>query len=157
MLLVLGHGSAENRIAMWKAPKAPHDVAMALGIPRVRRPQQPAQNHRPFLIGDVFGMGGRARRVALAVPDFAMGLATVAESDLIAAMPRRFVAMHAARFAVVSREVPLRLRAFSIRAAVPKAALMDDGLAWLFEAMCEVVQSERGARPGCRAKAHAAR
>ena len=57
----------------------------------------------------------------------------MAETDLIATMPRRFVAMHAARFAVVSREVPLRLRTFSIRAAVPKAALMDAGLAWLFE------------------------
>jgi len=156
MLLVLGHGSAENRIAMWKAPKAPHDVAMALGIPRVRRPQQPAQNHRPFLIGDVFGMGGRARRVALAVPDFAMGLATVAESDLIAAMPRRFVAMHAARLAVVSREVPLRLRTFSIRAAVPRVALMDAGLAWLFGVLREAVEGERGARDKRRAKVHAA-
>jgi DNA-binding transcriptional LysR family regulator len=141
---------------MWKAPKASHDVMMALGIPRVRRSPQPAQNHRPFLIADVFGMGCRARRVALTVPDFAMGLATVAESALIAAMPRRFVAMHAARFAVVSREVPLRLRAFSIRAAVPKVALMDAGLAWLFEAMCEVVQGGRGARDKRRAKAHAA-
>jgi hypothetical protein len=44
------------------------------------------------------------------VPDFSNGLAIVAETDLIAAMPRRFVAMHAARFGVVSREVPLRLR-----------------------------------------------
>ena len=48
-------------------------------------------------------------------------------------MPRRFVAMHAARFGVVVREVPLRLRKFSIRAAVPKVALMDAGLAWLFD------------------------
>ena len=31
----------------------------------------------------------------LTVPDFHSGLAAVADSDLIAAMPRRFVAMHA--------------------------------------------------------------
>ena len=58
---------------------------------------------------------------------------TPAESDLIAAMPRRFVAMHASRFGVVAREAPLRLRKFSIRAVVLKAALMDAGLAWLDE------------------------
>lgn len=76
---------------------------------------------------------GMARHVALTVPDFRSGLASIADTDLIAAMPRRFVAMHAARFGVVAREVPLRLRKFSIRAAVSRAALMDAGLAWLFD------------------------
>jgi DNA-binding transcriptional LysR family regulator len=108
-------------------------------------------------VDDALAKLGLARRVALTVPDFASGLATVAETDLIATMPRRFVAMHAARFAVVSREVPLRLRAFTIKAAVPKVALMDAGLAWLFDVMCEVVQSGRGARDKRRTKAHAAR
>ena len=95
------------------------------------------------------------RRVALTMPDFASALATVAETDLIAAMPRRFVAMHAARFAVVSREVPLSLRAFTIKAAVPKVALMDAGLAWLFNAMGEAVQG-RGGKTKRRAEARAA-
>lgn len=76
---------------------------------------------------------GAVRRVALTVPDFGAGLAAVAEADLIAAMPRRFVAMHAARFGLVVREVPLRPRKFAIRAAAPKVALMDAGLAWLFD------------------------
>jgi hypothetical protein len=75
------------------------------------------------------------------LPDFRSALATVAESDLIAAMPRRFVAMHAARFGVVAREAPLRLRKFSIRAAVPKVALMDAGLAFLFDELREAVAS----------------
>jgi DNA-binding transcriptional LysR family regulator len=108
-------------------------------------------------VDEALAKQGRARRVALTVPDFAMGLATVAESDLIAAMPRRFVAMHAARFAVVSREVPLRLRTFSIRAAVPRVALMDAGLAWLFGVLREAVEGGRGARDKRRAKVHAAR
>ena len=76
---------------------------------------------------------GAVRHVALTVPDFGSALATAADTDLIVAMPRRFVAMHAARFGVAVREVPLRVRTFSIRAVVPKAALMDAGLAWLFE------------------------
>jgi DNA-binding transcriptional LysR family regulator len=75
---------------------------------------------------------GLTRRVALTVPDFSNGLAVIAETDLIAAMPRRFVAMHAARFGVVSREVPLRLRKYQLRAVATKAAMMDAGLAWLF-------------------------
>ena len=90
-------------------------------------------------VDDALAKQGLARRVALTVPDFAMGLATVADTDLIAAMPRRFVAMHAPRFGVVSREVPLRLRKFSIRAVVPKAAMMDAGLAWLFDVLREAV------------------
>jgi DNA-binding transcriptional LysR family regulator len=110
----------------------------------------------PFgFVDDALAKLGLARRVALTVPDFASGLAAVAETDLIAAMPRRFVAMHAARFAVVSREVPLQLRAFTIKAAVPKVALMDAGLAWLFETMCEVIENGRNTRarrrPGARA------
>ncbi len=61
-----------------------------------------------------------------------MALATVAESDLITAVPRRFAAMHGARFGVVSAPAPLRLPQFRIRAIASKAAMMDAGLAWLF-------------------------
>jgi DNA-binding transcriptional LysR family regulator len=111
----------------------------------------------PFgFVDDALEKLGLARRVALTVPDFASGLASVAETDLIATMPRRFVAMHAARFAVVSREVPLRLRAFSITAAVPRAALMDAGLAWLFEVMCGAMQGGRSAQTKRRAEARIA-
>lgn len=87
---------------------------------------------RGFLDDELAKLGA-VRRVALTVPDFGAGLAAVAEADLIAAMPRRFVAMHAERFGLVAREVPLRPRKFAIRAAAPKVALMDAGLAWLFD------------------------
>jgi DNA-binding transcriptional LysR family regulator len=89
---------------------------------------------------------GLARRVALTVPDFATGLATVAATDLIAAMPRRFVAMHAPRFGLVSREVPLRLRSYAIRAVATRAAMMDLGLAWLFTTLQEAAGSSEGRR-----------
>ena len=98
---------------------------------------------------------GLARRVAVTVPDFVMGLATVAETDLIATMPRRFVAMHAARFDVMPREVPLRLRSFAIRAAVPKVALMDTGLAWLYDVLREAVEGERAPRQKGRTRVRA--
>ena len=60
-------------------------------------------------------------------------LAVVADTDLIAALPKRFVAIHAPRFNVVSVEAPLPLHRFRLRAIAPKAALMDTGLAWLFD------------------------
>ena len=92
---------------------------------------------------------GLSRRVALTVPDFSNGLAVVAETDMIAAMPRRFVAMHAARFGVVSREAPLRLRKYQLRAVATKAAMMDAGLAWLFSLLREAANAtvERRGRP----------
>lgn len=68
-------------------------------------------------------------------------VAAVADSDLIAAMPRRFAAMHAARFGVVVRELPLRPRKFAIRAAATKVALMDVGLAWLFDELRDAIRA----------------
>jgi DNA-binding transcriptional LysR family regulator len=75
---------------------------------------------------------GRSRRVALTVPNFMFALAVVAETDLIAALPRSFVKLHGKRFGVASVEAPLPMDDFRIRAIVPKVALMDAGLAWLF-------------------------
>ena len=83
---------------------------------------------------------GLKRRVALTVPDFAMGLAMVAQADLIAAMPRRFAGLHAQRFGLVSRELPLSLRKFAIRAIATRSAMMDAGLAWLFDLLQETVK-----------------
>ena len=79
---------------------------------------------------------GVARRVALTVPNFAMALAVVADSELAAALPRRFLAMHGRRFGVVAVEAPLPLPFFRLNAVVPKAALMDDGVAWLLDRLC---------------------
>jgi DNA-binding transcriptional LysR family regulator len=80
---------------------------------------------------------GVARRVALTVPNFAMALAVVADGELAAALPRRFLAMQGRRFGVVAVEAPLPLPLFRLNAVVPKAALMDDGVAWLLDRLCE--------------------
>lgn len=93
-------------------------------------------------VDDALEKSGAARQVALTVPNFMMALATIAESDLISALPRRFVAMHAARFGVTSTPAPLRLPRFRIRAIASKAAMMDVGLAWLFATLRNVVQTD---------------
>ncbi len=67
-------------------------------------------------------------------------LAVIAETDLISALPRRFAAMHAPRFGVVSVEAPLPLRRFRLNAVAPKVALMDMGLTWLFEVLGTAAQ-----------------
>lgn len=89
---------------------------------------------------------GRSRRVALTVPNFMLALAIVSETDLVTALPRRFAAIHAARFGVVSVEAPLRLPRFQIRAITPKVALADAGLAWLFEAVSKAISVKSGNR-----------
>jgi DNA-binding transcriptional LysR family regulator len=76
---------------------------------------------------------GLVRRIALTVPNFLFALAVVAETDFISALPRRFVAMHAAQFGILSLAAPLSLPGFRINAVTPKAAMMDAGVAWLFE------------------------
>ncbi len=76
---------------------------------------------------------GLSRRVALTVPNFMFGLAVLAQTDLVSAYPRRFVAMHAGRFGVVGIDAAIPLGRFNINAIVPKVALMDAGLAWMVD------------------------
>jgi DNA-binding transcriptional LysR family regulator len=105
------------------------------------------------LTGDAYGFvdealarAGRSRRIALTVSNFMMALAIVAETDLISALPRRLVAVHGARFGVVWTQAPLPLPRSQIRAIAPKAAMMDAGVAWLFDALKGASQIESTAR-----------
>jgi DNA-binding transcriptional LysR family regulator len=99
------------------------------------------------LTGDAFGFVDRAlaaesrsRRIALTVPNFMLALALIAETDLIAALPKGLVETHARRFDVIAVEAPLPLQHFLIRAIAPKVALMDAGIAWLFDRLGETTQ-----------------
>ena len=93
-------------------------------------------------VDEALAKQGRSRRVALTVPNFMMALAVVAETDLITALPRRFVAMHAQRFGVVRTESPLSLPRFQIRAITPRVAMMDTGLTWLFELLAKTARAK---------------
>jgi DNA-binding transcriptional LysR family regulator len=88
---------------------------------------------RRGFVDEALAKQGHARRIALTVPNFMFALAVIAETDLISALPRRFVAMHGARFAVVAVDPPLTLTRFRLNAIAPKVAMMDKGLAWLFD------------------------
>lgn len=85
---------------------------------------------------------GRSRRIALTVPNFMFALAVVAETDLVSALPRRFVEMHAARFGILSLDAPLSLPGFRVNTIAPKVAMMDSGVAWLFDLLARPEQEE---------------
>src|SRR4029453_12613876 len=74
---------------------------------------------------------GLTRRVALTVPNFIFALSVLAETEMVSALPKRFVDIHGARFNVVAVKAPLPLPRFSINIVLPKVAMMDAGLAWL--------------------------
>lgn len=88
-------------------------------------------------VDEVLARDGRSRRIALTVPNFMFALAVVAETDLIAALPRRFAAQYGARFGVTCHSPPLPLGHFRLNAVAPQAAMMDVGLAWLFQVLTE--------------------
>ena len=88
-------------------------------------------------VDDAMAARGRSRRVALAVPNFMVALALLSETDLVSALPRRFVAAHGRRFEVVGRDAPLPLPRFRLSAVAPRAALMDRGVAWLVQALVQ--------------------
>ncbi|HUQ09237.1 MAG TPA: LysR family transcriptional regulator [Steroidobacteraceae bacterium] len=75
------------------------------------------------------------RHVALTVPNFLLALALIEESDLVAALPRHFVAKHAPRYKVVSFEPPMPLMSSPIVAIAPQVATRDGGLLWLLDSL----------------------
>jgi DNA-binding transcriptional LysR family regulator len=85
------------------------------------------------LVDKLLGERGLTRRVALTVPNFMQALAMIAETDLIVAIPRHFMAQHAKRFGLAMTEPPFPIGGNPLQSAVSKAAMMDAGIAWLFE------------------------
>jgi DNA-binding transcriptional LysR family regulator len=97
-------------------------------------------------VDEILERQGLARRIALTVPNFMMALTIIAETDLIAALPRRLASRHAQRFGVTSVEAPLALPRFRISAVAPSVALMDAGVAWLLDMLSSATAIEGTAR-----------
>jgi DNA-binding transcriptional LysR family regulator len=100
------------------------------------------------MAGDPFGFvdkalaeHGRSRRIALTVPNFMLALALVADSDLLAALPKSLLSRSAARFGLQSVAAPLPLPNFQISAIATRAALADAGVAWLFGVLGELLDA----------------
>src|SRR5215471_8211739 len=104
------------------------------------------------MTGDPYGMVddklkklGRARRVGATVPSFLLALAIVAETDLIAAVPRQ-LATYAQRFGVALADPPAPLAPLS-RSAIhligTRPAMADPGVSWLWGLLTECMGKTR--------------
>jgi DNA-binding transcriptional LysR family regulator len=89
------------------------------------------QGEASGFVDQVLAGHGRQRRIALTVPNFMMALAVLADSDLVAALPRRFVQAQGPRFGVVAAEPPVALGHFGMQLIAPRVAMVDEGVAWL--------------------------
>lgn len=98
-------------------------------------------------IDDVLAQQGLARRVALVVPNFMLALASLAETELLTALPRSLAKAHAARFGVACVEAPFKLRPSDLRAICLQSALRDAGLRWLIDAVSEAAARTSSNRP----------
>jgi len=135
-------------------------VAMRARHPFARDPSLQAYlAHSHILVsqgGDETGFVDRvlaeqnlSRRVAVTAPNFMFALAMLAETDLIAALPRRFAATHGSRFNIVVAESPIKLPRFVMNVVVPRVAVEDAGVAWLvqrLERVCAPLRSSKRAR-----------
>lgn len=109
------------------------------------------------LTGEPYGMvdmelkkHGLTRRIGVTVPNFLLALALVAETDLVAAVPRH-AAAHAHRLGLVLADPPAPLAPLArspINVTATRAALEDAGVAWLFRVVSECF----GPRSGSRAR-----
>jgi DNA-binding transcriptional LysR family regulator len=118
-----------------------HSFRHSSGLKRYCEMQHLVVSHT----GDAFGFvdvelarKGLTRRVALTVPNFIFALSVLAETEMISALPRRFLQIHGAHFGVVAVEAPIALPRFSINMVLPKVAMMDTGLAWLVELLAQL-------------------
>jgi len=84
---------------------------------------------------------GQARRVALTVPNFMLALAHLADSDLVATLPRHLVMRHAKRFNLIALAIPLPWTPDPVRLVASKAAMADAAIAWLFETLAECFET----------------
>jgi DNA-binding transcriptional LysR family regulator len=83
-------------------------------------------------VDGVLAEKGLSRRVVLSVPNFMLALAVLSDTDLLAAIPHTLVLSHGQRFGLRSVKAPLPRRSWQLRAVVPKVALADPSIAWLF-------------------------
>ena len=151
-LAILPHRPAQTRFHSVQLYSEDFAIVTRRGHPYGRAPDMAtfaaADHVLVTATGDTAGLvdallaeRGLSRRIALTVPSFFMAAATIAGSDLIGAMPRRFATVAAQHYPVDIVEPPIPINSAAIHAIVPKAAMLDGGIAWLMSAVTEACQS----------------
>ncbi|WP_309664548.1 LysR family transcriptional regulator [Tabrizicola sp.] len=82
---------------------------------------------------------GRRRDVIMTAPSFSSALFLAAESDLVVSLPDSLVTKLGARFGLVGTPFPFDAPPSTVAAVTTRAALKDNGVAWLTDLVCSVV------------------
>jgi DNA-binding transcriptional LysR family regulator len=154
-LAILPIGEVPPRFVSHKLFEETFVVTMRKGHPFARNPTlKRFCSMRHLLVsltGDAHGVvdaalaeQGLRRRVALTVPSFMMALSTLAKTDLLGTLPRHMVTHCAAQFGLVTVDLPVLKRRDPVCAVATKAAIMDAGIAWLFN-LLKALAWDRGA------------
>jgi DNA-binding transcriptional LysR family regulator len=94
-------------------------------------------------VDDILAGQGLKRRIVLTVPNFMTALVQLSNSDLVAALPRRLVAHYAGRFGLEFAELPFTRKSDTIQAIATRAAMKDDGIAWLMQNVVDSIAGDR--------------
>jgi DNA-binding transcriptional LysR family regulator len=116
-------------------------VAARVGHPYFNRPDLDAYCQAVHLlvaqgddrghIDDALQAIGASRSIGLSVPSAVWALTILADTNLLAALPRRLVAQYGSSFGVTFTELPFKMCADTVGVVMPKAVLNDTGLQWL--------------------------
>lgn len=86
---------------------------------------------------------GHQRRIALTVPSFLAAAAAIAESDLVGALPRRFVREACQGLDLQLIEPPFPMIASELYAVAARSALLDPSIAWLVDQVAACLVTDR--------------
>jgi DNA-binding transcriptional LysR family regulator len=90
---------------------------------------------------------GTARRVVVAVPYFLAALATVAQTDLIATVPRRLAHGHAKQFGLTMATPPIAVRSFPVQMIWSRRLAADPAVTWLRNRVAGITKELAGLLP----------
>ena len=122
------------------AARRGHDLcgSPTLGaIAQARHVLVSAAGDRSGLVDLLLAEHGHERRIALTVPSFLAAAAAIATSELIGALPRRFVSEACRDFDLQPIEPPFPMIASELYAIVARPALLDPAIAWLVDQVTE--------------------
>ena len=113
-----------------------------------------ARGDRHGFVDDALAARHVQRRVVLTVSNFMLALAAVANTDLLAAMPRAFASEHGVRFGIRYVEPPFSLSRQNLCVVTLRSASLDAGLEWLVQTLVQSARraGESTARSGGRSR-----
>jgi DNA-binding transcriptional LysR family regulator len=92
---------------------------------------------RRGIVDEVLAAKGLARKVRAVFPLFLPALAAVAETDMVATLPRRLALTQAERFGLRVKDPPIALRPFPVRAIWHPRSDNDQKIKWLVDCLAE--------------------